>query len=143
MVFEFATAIMQITGEQIQSLLASVVGISMAAASIGAIIAKFIQTHTNNQKVSQWASTIADDLDATKKSLQATDQWVLENQQKFTAGMAVVNSMLTPDQQKQLAAQGVNIDNLTKELDDVTKELTEIYSTAPGKQATKPTARLH
>jgi hypothetical protein len=63
--------------------------------------------------------------------------------QKFTAGITFVNSILTPDQQKQLAAQGMNIDNLTKELDDVTKELTEIYSTAPGKQATKPTARLN
>jgi hypothetical protein len=51
-------------------------------------------------------------LNETKKSLQATDQWVLVNQSKFTAGMAVINQILTPEQQKALAAQGINIENL-------------------------------
>jgi hypothetical protein len=133
----------QLSGAEIQSLFISIIALMTAITAIGGLIGKFVQTYNNNKKLGQWASAVADDLDATKKSLQATDQWVQENQQKFTAGVAAVNSVLTPDQQKQLASQGVNIDNLTKELDDVTKELTAIYSTAPATQAIKPTARLH
>jgi len=43
--------------------------------------------------------------------------------------MAVVNQILTPAQQNSLAIQGINIQNLQKELDNVTQEITTIYST--------------
>lgn len=78
----------------------------------------------------------------TKKSLQATDQWVLENQTKFTNAMTVVNQILTPEQQKSLAAQGVNIQNLQKDLDDVNHEITTIYSTVPAEKANVSTPTL-
>ena len=127
----------QASGVAVQGLIQSIVALATATTAIGAVIAKFIQTHTNNKKVKAWSDTIAKDLDATKKSLQATDQWVLENQAKFTSGMAIVNELLTPEQQKLLAAQGIHIDELKKELDDVTKELTNIYSTTPSSEAAK------
>ena len=81
-------------------------------------------------------------MNETKKSLQATDQWVLENQSTFTNGMAVVNQILTPEQQKALAAHGVNIENLKRELDSVTQELTKIYSTTPAERAVGTTPTL-
>lgn len=129
--------IIPISGEEIQGLTQSVVALTMSGTAIAAIVVKFIQTHTNNQKIKSWADTVAKDLTATKQSLQATDQWVLENQAKFTSGMTVINQLLTPEQQKALAAQGVNIDNLKNELDEVTKEITSIYSTTPSSEAAK------
>lgn len=136
----FTSLIMQVTGVEIQGFTQSIVALTTAATAIGAVIAKFIQTYTNNQKIKAWAETVSKDLNATKQSLQATDQWVLENQSKFTAGMALVNQVLTPEQQKALAAQGLNIDNLKKDLDNVTQELTTIYSTIPSAEAAKPAA---
>jgi len=62
-----------------------------------------------------------------KNYLQATDQWVLENQSKFTNAMVVVNQILTPEQQNSLAIQGIDIQNLQKDLDNVTQEITTIY----------------
>ena len=134
--------IMQVTGVEVQGLVQSIVALSTAITAIGAIIAKFIQTHTNNQKLKVWADAVSRDLNETKKSLQATDQWVLENQSKFTAGMAAINQILTPEQQKIIAAQGINIDDLKKELDSVTHELTTIYSTVPAKKAAASTPTL-
>lgn len=134
--------IMQVTGVEVQGLVQSVIALSTAVTAIGAVIAKFIQTHTNNQKLKAWADTVSNDLNETKKSLQATDQWVLENQSKFTTGMAAINQILTPEQQKILAAQGINIDNLKKELDSVTHEITTIYSTAPAEKAAASTPTL-
>jgi uncharacterized membrane-anchored protein YhcB (DUF1043 family) len=134
--------IMQITGVDIQSLVQSVIALVAALTAIGAVIAKFIQTHTNNQKVKAWADIVSKDLNETKKSLQATDQWVLENQSKFTNAMTFVNQVLTPEQQKLLAAQGVSIENLKKELDNVTQEITTIYSTVPAEKANVSTPTL-
>jgi lipopolysaccharide export LptBFGC system permease protein LptF len=134
--------IMQATGVEIQGLLQSIVALSTAVTAIGAVIAKFVQTHTNSQKLKAWADTVSRDLNETKKSLQATDQWVLENQSKFTAGMTAINQILTPEQQKILAAQGINIENLRKELDSVTNELTTIYSTVPAEMASRLTPTL-
>jgi len=71
---------MQITGADIQSLVWSVIALVTALTAIGAVIEKFIQTHTQNQKVKTWADIVSKDLNETKKSLQTTDQWVLENQ---------------------------------------------------------------
>jgi uncharacterized membrane-anchored protein YhcB (DUF1043 family) len=138
----FESIIMQITGVDIQSLVQSVIALVTALTAIGAVIAKFIQSHTHNQKVKTWADIVSKDLNETKKSLQATDQWVLENQSKFTNAMAVVNQILTPEQQKSLAAQGVNIENLQKELDNVTQEITTIYSTIPAEKANVSTPTL-
>ena len=45
----FETIIMQITGVDIQSLVQSVIALVTALTAIGAVIAKFIQTHTQNQ----------------------------------------------------------------------------------------------
>lgn len=129
--------IVPITGEEIQGITQSAVALTAAGTAIAAVIVKFIQTHTNNQKIKSWADTVAKDLASTKQSLQATDQWVLENQSKFTAGMTVLNNLLTPEQQKALAAQGVNVENLKNELDEVTKELTNIYSSVPSAEAAK------
>ena len=82
-------------------------------------------------------------MNETKKSLEATDQWVLENQSTFTNGMAVVNQILTPEQQKALATKGVNIENLKRELDSVTQEkCTKIYSTTPAERAVGTTPTL-
>jgi lipopolysaccharide export LptBFGC system permease protein LptF len=134
--------IMQISGIDIQSLVQSVIALVTALTAIGAVIAKFIQTHTHNQKVKTWADIVSKDLNDTKKSLQATDQWVLENQTKFTNAMTVVNQILTPEQQKSLAAQGVNIQNLQKDLDDVNHEITTIYSTVPAEKANVSTPTL-
>jgi lipopolysaccharide export LptBFGC system permease protein LptF len=134
--------IMQVTGVELQGFVQSVIALSTAVTAIGAIIAKFIQTHTNNQKLKAWADTVSKDLNETKKSLQATDQWVLENQSKFTTGMAAINQILTPEQQKIIAAQGINIDDLKKELDSVTHELTTIYSTVPAERAAASTPTL-
>ena len=134
--------IMQVTGIEVQGLVQSIIAIATAVTAIGAIIAKFIQTYTNSQKLKTWADTVSKDLNETKKSLQATDQWVLENQSTFTNGMAVVNQILTPEQQKALAAQGVNIENLKRELDSVTQELTKIYSTTPAERAVGTTPTL-
>jgi len=136
------SVIMQITGVEIQSLVQSVIALVTALTAIGAVIAKFIQTHTQNQKVKTWADVVSKDLNETKKSLQATDQWVLENQSKFTNAMAVVNQILTPEQQKSLAIQGIDIQNLQKELDNVTREITTIYSTIPAEKANVPTPTL-
>ena len=74
------SVIMQITGADIQSLVWSVIALVTALTAIGAVIEKFIQTHTQNQKVKTWANIVSIDLNETKKSLQTTDQWVLENQ---------------------------------------------------------------
>ncbi len=43
--------IMQISGVDIQSLVQSVIALVTALTAIGAVTAKFIQTHTQNQKV--------------------------------------------------------------------------------------------
>lgn len=134
--------LMQITGTDIQAFIQSIVALTTAVVAIGAVIAKFIQTHSNNQKTKKWADIISSDLNATKQSLQATDHWVLENQAAFTTGMTVINGILTPEQQKALAAQGVNLDNLKKQLDEVTQELTKIYSTTPAEKAVGPTPSL-
>jgi uncharacterized membrane-anchored protein YhcB (DUF1043 family) len=136
------SVIMQITGIDTQSLVQSVIALFTALTAIGAVIAKFIQTHTHNQKVKTWADIVSNDLNETKKSLHATDQWVLENQTKFTNTMAVLNQILTPEQQKSLTAQGVNIENLQKELDNVTQEITTIYSTIPAEKANVSTPTL-
>ena len=56
--------------------------------------------------------------------------------------MAAINQILTPEQQKIIAAQGINIDDLKKELDSVTYELTTIYSTVPAKRAAVSTPTL-
>ena len=136
------SVIMQITGVKIQSLVQSVIALVTALTAMGAVIAKFIQSHAHNQKVKTWADIVSKDLNETKKSLQATDQWVLENQSKFTNAMAVVNQILTPEQQKSLAIQGIDIQNLQKELDNVTQEITTIYSTMPAEKANVPTPTL-
>jgi hypothetical protein len=134
--------VMQVTGVEVQGLMQSIISIVLAATAIGAVIAKFIQTYTHSQRIKTWADTVSKDLNETKKSLQATDQWVLENQSTFTNGIAAVNQILTPDQQKALAAQGMNIENLKKELDSVTQELTKIYSTLPAERAVSTTPTL-
>ena len=136
------SVIMQITGVKIQSLVQSVFALVTALTAMGVVIAKFIQTHTQNQKVKTGADIMSKDLNETKTSLQATDQWVLENQSKFTNTMAVVNQILTPEQQKSLAIQGIDIQNLPKELDNVTQEITTIYSTMPAEKANVPTPTL-
>ena len=74
------SVIMQITAVDIQSLVWSVIALVTALTAIGAVIEWFIQTHTQNQKVKTWADIVSKDLNETKKSLQTTDQWVLENQ---------------------------------------------------------------
>ena len=74
------SVIVQITEVDIQSLVWSVIALVTALTAIGAVIEKFIQTHTQNQKVKTWANIVSIDLNETKKSLQTTDQWVLENQ---------------------------------------------------------------
>ena len=74
------SVIVQITEVDIQSLVWSVIALVTALTAIGAVIEKFIQTHTQNQKVKTWADIVSKDLNETKKSLQTTDQWVLENQ---------------------------------------------------------------
>ena len=74
------SVIVQITEVDIQSLVWSVIALVTALTAIGAVIVKFIQTHTQNQKVKTWANIVSIDLNETKKSLQTTDQWVLENQ---------------------------------------------------------------
>ncbi|MGB7956167.1 MAG: hypothetical protein WCF23_19510 [Candidatus Nitrosopolaris sp.] len=81
--------------------------------------------------------TVAKDSETTKQSLQATDQWVLENQQKFTAGLTMLNQVMTPEQQKQATALGVNITQWQKDLNDATAEITRIYSTVPSQEAAK------
>ena len=81
-------------------------------------------------------------MNETKKSLHATDQWVLKNQSKFTNTIAAVNQILTPEQQKSLEAQGVKIEKLQKELDNVTQEITTIYSTIPTEKANVSTPTL-
>ena len=43
--------IMQVTGIEVQGLVQSIIAIATAVTAIGAIIAKFIQTHTNSQKL--------------------------------------------------------------------------------------------
>ena len=73
------SVIMQITGADIQSLVWSVIALVTALTAIGAVIEKFIQTHTQNQKVKTWTDIVSKDLNETKKSLHTTDQWVLEN----------------------------------------------------------------
>jgi hypothetical protein len=133
----FESILMQLTGAEVQGFTASIVALATAAAAIAGIIAKFVQTHTNNQKIQVWAGTVAKDSETTKQSLQATDQWILENQQKFTAGMSVLNQIMTPEQQKQAVALGVNITQWQKDLDDATAELTTIYSTVPSQEAAK------
>ena len=122
----FETIITQLTGAEILGFSALVT----AAAAIAGIIAIFFLTSKNNRKLEMWAELMANDSDVMKKSLQATDQWILENQQKFTAGMAVINQILTPEQQKQVAALVANIPQWRKELYDATAEVTAIYSPA-------------
>jgi hypothetical protein len=56
--------------------------------------------------------------------------------------MAAVNGTLNQEQQKALAAQGINIENLKKQLDTVTQELTKIYSTVPAEKAVTSTPTL-
>ena len=56
--------------------------------------------------------------------------------------MAVVNQILTPEQQNSLAIQGIDIQNLQKDLDNVTQEITTIYSTIPAEKANVPTPTL-
>jgi|GEM_PF-1869826 len=73
------SVIVQITEVDIQSLVWSVIALVTALTAIGAVIEKFIQTHTQNQKVKTWADIVSKDLNETKKSLHTTDQWVLEN----------------------------------------------------------------
>ena len=58
---------------------------------------------------------------------------------KFTNAMAVVNQILTPAQQNSLAIQGINIQILQKELDNVTQEITTIYSTISAEKTNVPT----
>jgi hypothetical protein len=53
--------LMQLTGSEVQGFTASIVTITTAAAAIAGIIAKFVQTHTNNQKIQAWAGTISKD----------------------------------------------------------------------------------
>jgi hypothetical protein len=43
--------ILQVIGVEVQGLVQSIITLSTAVTAIGAIIAKFIQTHTNNQKL--------------------------------------------------------------------------------------------
>jgi len=128
---------MQMTGLEIQGFAASIVALATAGAAIAGIIAKFIQTHTNNQKIQGWASTVAKDSEYTKQSLQATDKWILENQEKFTTGVTVLNQILTPEQQKQATALGINMTQWQKDLDEAREELTKIYSTVPSEEAAK------
>jgi hypothetical protein len=73
------SVIVQITEVDIQSLVWSVIALVTALTAIGAVIEKFIQTHTQNQKVKTWTDIVSKDLNETKKSLPTTDQWVLEN----------------------------------------------------------------
>jgi len=73
------SVIVQITEVDIQSLVWSVIALVTALTAIGAVIEKFIQTHTQNQKVKTWTDIVSKDLNETKKSLHTTDQWVLEN----------------------------------------------------------------
>jgi hypothetical protein len=42
---------MQVTGVEVQGFVQSIITLSTAVTAIGAIIARFIQTHTNNQKL--------------------------------------------------------------------------------------------
>jgi translation initiation factor 2 alpha subunit (eIF-2alpha) len=134
--------LMQITGTDVQAFVQSIIALTTAVVALGAIIAKFIQTHSNNQKTKKWADIVTTDLNATKQSLQATDHWVLGNQSVFTSAMAVINGTLDQEQQKALAAQGINIENLKKQLDTVTQELTKIYSTVPAEKAVASTPTL-
>ena len=133
---------MQIVGTDVQAFVQSIIALTTAVVALGAIIAKFIQTHSNNQKTKKWADIVSNDLNATKQSLQATDHWVLGNQSVFTSAMAVINGTLDQEQQKALAAQGINIENLKKQLDTVTQELTKIYSTVPAEKAVASTPTL-
>lgn len=138
----FENLLMQVTGDTIQSFSASIIALTTAVVAIVGVAAKFIGSHSRNQKVDDWAGKIATDSDAVKSSLQATDQWVLENQAKFTAGFALVNSMLTPEQQATLQAKGLDITKLQAELDAAKKELDVIYSTTPSTTAAQATPKL-
>lgn len=135
--FGLESFMMQLNATDIQAFSTSIVAMATALAAIVGIAAKFIQTHTNNSKLRDWTTIVANDSQAIKQSLQATDQWILENQAKFTAGFALVNSMLTPEQQKALQAQGVNIQQWTKDLDEARKELDTIYGVVPAAAAVK------
>ena len=97
--------LMQIVGTDVQAFVQSIIALTTAVVALGAIIAKFIQTHSNNQKTKKWADIVSNDLNATKQSLQATDHWVLGNQSVFTSAMAVINGTLDQEQQKALAAR--------------------------------------
>ena len=79
------------------------------------------------------------DLNETKKFAAGNRSMGIENQSKFTNAMVVVNQILTPEQQNSLAIQGINIQNLQKELDDVIQEIRTIYSTISEEKTNVPT----
>jgi len=85
---------------------------------------------------------VSKDLNETKKFAAGNRSMGIENQSKFTNAMVVVNQILTPEQQNSLAIQGIDIQNLQKDLDNVTQEITTIYSTIPAEKANVPTPTL-
>ncbi|MGD1837054.1 MAG: hypothetical protein ACPKPY_03230 [Nitrososphaeraceae archaeon] len=112
----------------VESTIALITAVSTLLGTIGGLIIVFVKA---KQNITSTKHEIDDKLIKVGESLDQTDDWILENQEKLTTVARVVTN-LSPDAKKILEEQGVNIDKATIEINRIKDELSMLKGVVPG-----------
>jgi hypothetical protein len=130
-VVEYAYAQQESSTNIVQDTTALIAAFGALLGSIGGVIIAIVGFLSNKNKSNANSQELAETYDDLKKvglSLQKTDNWVLENEEKLAALVSAV-SEFDPKIKDSLQSRSLEIRTLTEELRNAKRELDEAYDT--------------
>lgn len=134
-VFSMAYAQQPTTNDPASNVTALVVAIGTllgAVAAIATSVIGIIKANTGDKFISDKAAT---EVTAVANSLKETDYWIHENQQKITSLASAIAS-ISPDAKQHLEDNGMNIQAMTADLNQISEELKRVHAMLPAKKET-------
>jgi len=132
-VFSMAYAQQPTTNDPASNVTAFVVAIGTllgAVAAIATSVIGIIKANTGDKFISDKAAT---EVTAVANSLKETDYWIQENQQKIT-NLASAIASISPDAKQHLENNGMNIQAMTADLNQISEELKRVHAMLPAKK---------
>ena len=118
---------------EIEAVIGLIIAISGLIGVTGGLIGKFVQF---KRQVLKREDEIDDKVIWAADQISKTDDWVLENQATMTT-IGNVITMLSPQAKQVLQDKGVDINNLTAEINKIKEELKKIEDIRIGEVGVK------
>lgn len=131
-IFGVAYAQQPATNDSTSSVVALVVAIGTllgAVAAIATSIIGIIKANTGDKFISTKA---ANEVTAVADSLKETDHWIHDNQEQMK-NLAAAIIAISPDAKQHLEKNGINIQAMTADLNQISNELTRVHAMLPAK----------